>query len=75
MFQTLCPECDYAIPFSSQPRAGDRIVCQSCSSTLTVILGNPITLDWAFVEPIDKAWDKLEQKPPAEGKYTGIVSE
>lgn len=75
MFTAICPECDSAIRFSSQPQVGDRIICQSCSSTLTVLLESPITLDWAFIEPLNKEGDRREQKHSAEGKLTGMVSE
>jgi hypothetical protein len=73
MITGICPECDSAIRFASQPRAGKRISCQTCSTALTVLLENPITLDWAFIEPLSKEGGKQEHKHAAEGKMTGIV--
>lgn len=66
MIKAICPECDSVLHFASQLKGGDRIVCQSCRSTLCVLLEDPITLDWAFIEPITNQDDRLDQKSSAE---------
>jgi transposase-like protein len=58
-----CPECDTEVQFRSEPRVGQRAICQACHSVLRVIREYPIELDWAFVEPFEKSTSADEVTP------------
>jgi lysine biosynthesis protein LysW len=53
MKKANCPECDAVIVFTLPPNLRDRVRCKHCGSTLKVIRLSPLTLDWAFLEPIE----------------------
>jgi hypothetical protein len=53
MLRGCCPECDAEVQFMSEPRVGQRVICQACHSMLRVIRDYPIELDWAFIEPFE----------------------
>ena len=46
MIYGACPECDADVPFDTQPKEGQKVVCPVCTVALWVIGENPIELDW-----------------------------
>lgn len=63
MLRGSCPECDNEVQFMSEPRIGQRTICQACHSVLRVIREYPIELDWAFMEPFEKSTSNGEVTP------------
>jgi DNA-directed RNA polymerase subunit RPC12/RpoP len=48
-----CPACGTDIFFRKLPRRGHYIACQECESLLEVVRLAPLTLNWAFEEPLE----------------------
>lgn len=49
---TYCPACGSDMHFRKLPRRGNTVTCQQCQSLLRVTRLAPLTLEWAFEEPI-----------------------
>ncbi len=50
---TFCPACGTDIYFRRLPRRGNYVTCHECESLLEVVRLAPLTLEWAFEEPLD----------------------
>jgi uncharacterized paraquat-inducible protein A len=50
--EAACPECDAVVQVVMPLECGQQLSCRSCRSTLQIRRLQPLTLDWAFVEPI-----------------------
>ena len=56
-----CPSCGYKVIVGSNPRLGQLIKCQSCSSELEVVSLDPVELDWPYDEDeFDEEDDELD---------------
>ena len=53
----FCIDCENPIKLESRPAEGELIVCSSCGTELEVIGVEPVELDWAYLEPIDREAD------------------
>jgi lysine biosynthesis protein LysW len=42
---TICPECDEEVFVDAESEQGDRVICEECGSSLTVVGLDPIELD------------------------------
>jgi transposase-like protein len=62
MIKSACPECDHEVLIETTPNVGDRLICSSCKTTLTVIRLSPVQLDWAFIDPIEGSASNPEVK-------------
>lgn len=51
--EAMCPECDAKVLVELEPKIGQRVMCRSCKSILTIIRLMPLELDWAFIEPFE----------------------
>ena len=40
-----CPECDHRLKLGAHPHKGQRLICPSCETSLTVISLSPVELD------------------------------
>lgn len=64
MINTICPECQQRIQFDSEPKIGQKLICQTCNTALLVTWLFPISLDFL---------DTNEQSaiPPEKGSSEG----
>lgn len=49
---TYCPACGSDMHFKKLPRRGNTVTCRECQSLLEVTRLAPLTLKWAFEEPL-----------------------
>ena len=49
---TYCPACGSDMHFKKLPRRGTTVTCRECQSLLEVTRLAPLTLQWAFEEPL-----------------------
>ena len=61
---TFCPACGSDIHFRRLPRRGSTVTCRECQSFLEVRRLAPLTLEWAFEEPLSD--DELDRNPYAD---------
>jgi len=52
-----CPACGTDISFRKLPRRGHYIACHECESLLEVVRLAPLTLKWAFEEPLGEEFE------------------
>lgn len=48
-----CPACGSDIHFRKLPRRGNHVTCGDCQSLLEVVRLAPLTLQWAFEDPLE----------------------
>jgi lysine biosynthesis protein LysW len=64
MITVYCIDCEQPIRLDSRPIVGELLLCSSCGTEFEVISVEPIELDWAYLEPMerDRGWKWWNEK-------------
>lgn len=71
---TLCPECQASIVFHHEPPLDHLLLCPHCETILFVAEIRPLTLDWAFEEPIQPNSPSVPSLPHRPYWHYGVDS-
>ena len=64
-----CPNCEGSVKINGSPHVGQGVVCNFCSTKLTIVWLDPIELDWNFDESYNDGYDSEEEELAYEDGY------
>lgn len=54
MITVYCIDCEQPIRLESRPVEGEILLCSNCGTDFEVISVEPIELDWAYLQPVER---------------------